>query len=90
MDDKQVSGGIYMVHVLPLTILNVFTFAVQKMCAVPDMAVFCIFLIPRFPRMLLGYFLNDFEMIPVDPIITGITCVFAFQICCISILGLIF
>jgi hypothetical protein len=34
--------------------------------------------------MLLTYFLNDFEMVPVAPIITGITFVFAFHIHCIS------
>jgi hypothetical protein len=37
------------------------------MCAVPNMAVFW------FPAMLLTYFLNDFEMVPVAPIITDIT-----------------
>jgi hypothetical protein len=35
--------------------------------------------------MLLTYFLNDFEMVPVAPIITGITFVFTFHLCCISI-----
>jgi hypothetical protein len=35
--------------------------------------------------MLLTYFLNDFEMVPVAPIITGITLVFTFHIRCISI-----
>jgi hypothetical protein len=35
--------------------------------------------------MLLTYFLNDFEMFPVAPIITGITFVFTFHIRCISI-----
>jgi hypothetical protein len=29
--------------------------------------------------MLLTYFLNDFEMVPVTPIITGITFVFTFH-----------
>jgi hypothetical protein len=33
--------------------------------------------------MVLTYFLNDFEMIPAAPIITGITLVFTFHICCI-------
>jgi hypothetical protein len=33
----------------------------------------------------LTYFLNDFEMVPVAPIITGITLVFTFHISCISI-----
>jgi hypothetical protein len=35
--------------------------------------------------MLLTYFLNDFEMVPVAPIITGITFVFTFHMRCISI-----
>src|SRR5215813_10014665 len=35
--------------------------------------------------MLLTYFLNNFEMVPVAPIITGITFVFTFHMRCISI-----
>jgi len=35
--------------------------------------------------MLLMYFLNDFEIVPVAPIITGITLVFTFHIRYISI-----
>jgi hypothetical protein len=35
--------------------------------------------------MLLTYFLNYFEMVPVAPIITGITFVFTFHMRCISI-----
>jgi hypothetical protein len=31
------------------------------------------------------YFLNDFEMVPVAPIITGITLVFTYHMRCISI-----
>jgi hypothetical protein len=34
--------------------------------------------------MVLTYFLYDFEMVPVAPIITGITLVFTFHIRCIS------
>jgi hypothetical protein len=34
---------------------------------------------------LLRYFLNDFEMVPVAPIITGITFVFTFHMRCIYI-----
>jgi len=55
------------------------------MCAVPNMAVFCSFLTACFPGMLLMYFLNDFEIVPVVPIITGITLVFTFHMRCISI-----
>jgi hypothetical protein len=39
--------------------------------------------------MLLTYFLNDFEMVPVAPIITGITCVFIFHMRFISIIIII-
>jgi hypothetical protein len=36
--------------------------------------------------MLLTYFLNDFEMVLVAPIITGITLVFTFHMRCIIII----
>ena len=36
------------------------------------MAVFCSSFTSWFPGMLLMHFLNDFEMVPVAPIITGI------------------
>jgi hypothetical protein len=39
--------------------------------------------------MVLTYFLNDFEMAPVAPIITGITLVFTFHIRCIVIIIII-
>jgi hypothetical protein len=37
----------------------------------------------------LTYFLNDFEMVPIAPIITGITHVFTFHIRCIYIITLL-
>jgi len=36
--------------------------------------------------MLLRYCLNDFEMVPVVSVITGITFAFTFHVCCISII----
>jgi len=60
-----------------LTPIYVSTFG--SMCAVPNMAVFCSSLSSWFPVMLLTYFLNDFEMVLVAPIITGITFVFTFH-----------
>ena len=63
--------------------LNVSTF--RSMCTVPNMAVFCSSLTSWFPGMLLTYFLNDFEMVPVAPIITGITFVFTLYMRCISL-----
>jgi len=50
------------------------------MCAVPNMAVFCSSLTSCFPSMLHTYFLNDFEVVPVALIVTGITFVFTVHI----------
>ena len=58
---------------------------IQIMCALPNMDVFCSSLISCFPGTLFRYFLNDFEMLPVAPIITGITFVFTFHMRCIFI-----
>jgi len=68
-----------------LTPLYLYVSIFRSMCAVPNMAVFCSSLTSWFPGMLLAYFLNDFEMVPVAPIITGITFVFTFHVLCISI-----
>ena len=49
------------------------------------MAVFCSSLTSCFPGMLLTYFLNDFETVPLAPAITRITFVFTFHMRCISV-----
>jgi len=72
-----------LVPALVLLFFYVCTF--RSMCAVPNMAVFCSSLTSGFPGMLLTYFLNDLEMVPVAPIITGITLVFTFHMRCIYI-----
>jgi len=54
-----------------LTPLYLYVSTFRSMCAVPNMAVFCSSLTSWFPGMLLTYFLNYFEMVPVAPIITG-------------------
>jgi len=43
------------------------------MCSVPIVAVFYSSVALYFPGMLLGYFLNDFELVPFAPVFTGIT-----------------
>ena len=58
---------ISLVPALALLYFYVSTF--RSMCAVPNMAVFSSSLTSCFPGMLLTYFLNDFEMVPVAPII---------------------
>ena len=55
-----------------------------RVCAVPNMAVFGSSFTSWFPGMLLMYFLNDFEMVPVAHIITGIILLFTFYVRCIS------
>ena len=73
---------------LLVSVLNPLCFYIstfRSMCAVPNMAVFCSSLTSCFPTMLLTYFLNDFEIVPVALFVTGITFVFIFHMRCISI-----
>ena len=77
-----------MVLISLVSVLNLLSFYIstfRNMCAVPNMAVFCSSLTSCFPGMLLTYFLNDYEIVPVAPIITGITFVFTCHMRCISI-----
>ena len=79
---------LFMVLISLVSVLNLLCFYIstfRSMCAVPNMAVFCSSLTSYFPGMLLTYFLNVFEIVPVAPIITGITFVFTFHLRCISI-----
>jgi hypothetical protein len=67
---------LFMVPISPVPVLAPLHFYVstyRSMCAVPNMAVFRSSLTSWSLGMLLTYFLNDFEMVPVAPIITGIT-----------------
>ena len=52
----------------------------QNVCAVPNMVVFCSSRTSWLPGMLPTCFLNHFEMVPVAPVITGITVVFTLHI----------
>ena len=86
---------LFMVLISLLAVLNLLyfyisTFPSTRMCAVPNMAVFCGSLTSCFPGMLLTYFLNVFEIVPVAPIITGITFVFTSHMRCISIVRYIY
>ena len=56
-----------LVSVLNLLYFYISTF--RSVCAVPNMAVFWSSLTSCFPGMFLTYFLNDFEIVPVAPII---------------------
>jgi len=56
-----------------LNLLYFYISTFRSTCAVPNMAVFWSSLTSCFPGMLLSYFLNDSEIVPVNPIITGIT-----------------
>ena len=79
---------LYMVLTSLLSVLNLLYFYIstfRSMCVVSNMAVFCNSLTSCYPRVLLTYFLNDYEIVPVAPIITGITFVFTFHMSCISL-----
>ena len=79
---------LFMVLISLVSVLNLLYFYIstfRRMCAVPNMAVFCSSLTSWFPGVLLTCFLNVFEIVPVAPIITGITFVFTFHLRCISI-----
>ena len=74
---------LFMVLISLVSVLNLLHFYIstfRSMCAVPNMAVFWSSLTSCFPGMLLTYFLSDFEIVPVAPIITDITFVFTFHI----------
>ena len=55
--------------VLVLNLLYIYISTFRSMCAVPNVAVFWSSLTSCFPGMLLTYFLNDFEIVQVAPII---------------------
>jgi hypothetical protein len=68
----------YTVRVMLYTAINVFHLYInsfRSMCAVPNVAVFSSSLM-WFPGVLLGDFLNDFEMVPVAPFLFDVTFVF--------------
>ena len=74
---------LFMVLISLLAVLNPLYFYIstfRSTCAVPNMAVFCSSFTSCFPGMLLTYFLNVFEIVPVAPIITGVTFVFTFDL----------
>jgi len=67
---------LFMVLISLVSVLNLLCFYIstfRSMYAVPNMAVFWSSLTSCFPGMLFTYFLNDFKIVPVAPIITGIT-----------------
>ena len=67
---------LFMVLISLVSVWNLLHFYIstsRSVCAMPKMAVFCSSLTSFFPGMLLTYFRNDFETVPVAPIITGIT-----------------
>ena len=79
---------LFMVLISLVPVLNLLYFYIstfRSMCAVPNMALFWSSLTSCFPGMLLTYFLNDFEIVLVAAIITGITFGFTLHMRCISI-----
>jgi hypothetical protein len=80
-NDAAISWLQFTVYVRLLPVLKVVYFYIstyRSMCAVPNMAVFSSSLTSWFLCMLVRYFLGDFEIVPVAPIIAGISFVFVF------------
>jgi hypothetical protein len=73
---------ISLIPALALMYFYISTF--RSMCAVPNMVVFCSSLTAWFPGMVLTYILNDFEMVPVAPIIAGIIIIIIIIIIAVS------
>jgi len=83
---------LFIVLISLVSVLNLLHFYIstfRSMCAVPNMAVFWGSLTSCFPVILLTYFLSDFEIVPVAPIITGITFVFTFHMLLLLLLLLL-
>ena len=79
---------LFMVLISLVPVLNLLYFYIstfRSMCAVPNMAVFHTSLTTYIPGMLFTYFLNEFEIVPVAHIITGIAFAFTFHVRSISI-----
>jgi len=79
---------LFMVLISLVSVLNLLYFYIstfRSMCSVPNMTIFWSSLTSCLPDMLFTYFLNDFEIVPVAPVFTGITLVFTFHMRCISI-----
>ena len=65
---------LFMVLISLVSVLNLLYFYItsfRNICAVLNMAVFCNSSTSSFPRMLLTYFLNDFEIVPVALIVNA-------------------
>jgi hypothetical protein len=65
-----------MAHVMlyrKINVLHSHISTLRSVCAVPNIAAVRSSLMSSFPGLLFGHFLHDFEMVPVAPIVTGIT-----------------
>ena len=79
---------LFIVLISLLSVLNLLYFYIstfRSMCAVPSIAVFCSSLTSWFPGMLLTYFLNDFEIVPVPLLLLVSPLFFTFHMRCISV-----
>jgi hypothetical protein len=78
----------FVLHVMPFPILNVLHFHLstfRSLCAALSVTVFCSSLM-CFPGMLFRYRLNNSDMVPVAPVMTGVTFAFTFHMRWISVM----
>lgn len=70
-----------------LSITNVLYFYItnsHSISPVLNMAVFCTSFVSCLSGMLLRHFVNDFEVVPVAPVVAAVNFVFTFYMNCIS------
>ena len=68
-----------------LNVLHYYVSTSRNVCVQCPIWLFCSSLTSCLPGMWLRYFLNDTQIVPIAPVVTGITFVFAFYMLCISI-----
>ena len=79
----------FMVLISLVSMLNLLCFYIstfRRMCAVPNMAVFWSSLTSCFPGMLLTYFLNDLEIVPVAPLLLLVSPLVLHSTCAVFLL----
>jgi len=80
---------LFMVLVSLVSVLSLLQFYIsvfRSMYAVPNMTVFCSSLTSCFPGMLLTYFLNDLEIVPVAPLLLLVSPLVLHSTCAVFLL----
>ena len=78
-------GKLHVILFSVINVMHVYINTFPSMCALFSMAVFCTPIISCLTGILFRCFLNDFDVVPVAPVVTGITLALTFHLRCTSI-----